>query len=96
MIGKRLSKGTAAPGDLEEDGFHDVDMQDIDESYGNDDDDDVQWVGGHETLSQKKKRAGSEDDSDGSDEEEVRWQTPNDSADIDIEVQSVSLYFKLQ
>ena len=62
-----------------------------------DDDDDVQWVGGHETLTNmkklKKKKVddngnGNSDgsDSDESDEEEVHWQTPSDSADIDIEV----------
>ena len=58
------------------------------------DDDDVEWVDGHEGLDAKRKKRARRteqygDDhgsSDESDEEEVHWQTPSDSADIDIEV----------
>lgn len=64
---------------------------DGDEEY----DDDVVWVDGHESLNakhKKRRRTGQPYDdadlgsSDESDEEEVHWQTPSDSADIDIEV----------
>jgi hypothetical protein len=58
-----------------------------------DDNDDVEWVDGIEGLSAKAKKrkirganGDEDDDSDDSDEEEVHWQTPNDSAEIDIEV----------
>lgn len=58
-------------------------------------DDDVEWVEGHESLNAKRKKRTRRteqygDDlgsSEESDEEEVHWQTPSDSADIDIEVE---------
>ena len=63
-----------------------------------DDDDDVEWVEGIEGLSAKAKKRKSRgnngtesDESDDSDEEEVHWQTPNDSAEIDIEVYNALL-----
>lgn len=101
LIGKRLSKktGPLSAGALDSDDDKCTDggnkRKNYDDNSDNDhdnddddDDDDVQWVGGHETLTQKKKKkthtAGEE--SEESDEEEIHWQTPADSAEIDIEV----------
>ena len=102
LIGKRLSKNTgmSSIGALDSDDNGEIsrrtesgnkngdDNGDNGHDNDDDDDDDVQWVGGHETLTQKKKKKShtAGEDSEESDEEEIHWQTPSDSADIDIEV----------
>jgi hypothetical protein len=86
-IGKRLSSNSEIRGE-------NISSETNAFSEGNcDDNDDVEWVDGIEGLSAKAKKRkirGADgddvDDSDDSDEEEVHWQTPNDSAEIDIEV----------
>lgn len=93
LIGKRLSRNTG-----KNNGFEDPDLIDgddllIDQADEYDNDNEVQWVDGHENLRVKKKRKNREDDngdnddySDDDSEEDFHWQTPNDSAEIDIEV----------
>eukprot|EP00596_Hydrurales_sp_CCMP1899_P004972 CAMPEP_0119038400 /NCGR_PEP_ID=MMETSP1177-20130426/7320_1 /TAXON_ID=2985 /ORGANISM="Ochromonas sp, Strain CCMP1899" /LENGTH=1991 /DNA_ID=CAMNT_0007000961 /DNA_START=161 /DNA_END=6136 /DNA_ORIENTATION=+ len=97
LIGKRLSKNTGKSIGFENtDSMEDGDglvnyVDDNGDDVYLDNDDDVQWVEGHENLRVKKKRKNREDNddddySDDDSDEDVHWQTPNDSADINIEV----------
>jgi hypothetical protein len=92
LIGKRLSKNTGRSNGYEDlDSIEGDDIGLVDEADDDDNDDEVQWVDGHENLRVKKKRKKRDDDndddySDDESDEDVHWQTPNDSADINIEV----------